>query len=102
MDAGYLTGQEVLNDLVDLFGKDAIRKALDDRRWISVNERLPESKTGFVMIHVDFHEPHTKAAIRLGWYDESDGLWRTQIGRLRRQWEVTHWMPLPEPPETER
>ena len=70
----------------------------EDRNWVSVDECVPDSKTGFVLIYIDFHEPHTKAAIRLGWYDEFTGRWRSQMGQLREHWEVTHWMRLPEPP----
>lgn len=71
----------------------------DHRCWISVEERLPERDDGFVLMYIDFHEPHTQAAIRLGWYDESSECWRTQMGRLREHWEVTHWMVLPAAPE---
>jgi len=69
------------------------------RGWISVEEQLPSLDAGFVLMYIDFNEPHTVAAIRLGYYDVQDGHWRTQIKRLRSHWQITHWMPLPETPD---
>jgi hypothetical protein len=72
----------------------------NDRGWIPTSECVPDTKTGFVLIYIDFHEPHTMSAVRLGYYDEQSEVWRSQImGRLQPHWEVTHWMRLPEPPE---
>ncbi len=59
--------------------------------WISVDERLPEP---FEIVIV---------AGGCGYYDGRD--WRTKLERTefgtdrKIQWHVTHWMPLPPPPE---
>ena len=58
----------------------------------------PALEDGWVLIVIDFHEICARPAVRLGYYDAVDG-WRTQVGRIRSEWEVTHWQPLPELPE---
>lgn len=56
--------------------------------WISVKDRLPNEKTR-VLVFV----PHGNRKIDI------DGM----VGRIWVRWNgrVTHWMPLPEPPEEE-
>ncbi len=69
--------------------------------WINVTERLPDAEQ-LVLLHVpDVHEP-----VWLGEWVECDeddplgpdspGEWRCAAGQ--RLPDVTHWMPLPEPP----
>ena len=60
-------------------------------KWISVKERLPE-KEGAYLIYTD--ECETLVA-----WCEPGGFWR-RSGDLFPMWhdEITHWMPLPEPP----
>ena len=64
------------------------------RRWIPVEERLPEEfATVLVVIstpsgsHVSFMSRHSQ-----------DGFWQHADGDID-EINVTHWMPLPEPPE---
>lgn len=62
-------------------------------RWISVEERLPESG-GSVLIYSPC------GGVAEGTYSEHYKRW------VQYRWsvfepEVTHWMPLPEPPEVE-
>lgn len=64
--------------------------------WISVEDALPEREQGFVLVCVDFHQPRTQRKVLLAWCE--DGIWRTENGRMRPHWEVTHWMALPEMP----
>lgn len=64
-------------------------------QWISVKERLPE-----LGIHVLTYGIYTKDTI-VAWRDDCDELlgmydWVTE-DRLLSQ--ITHWMPLPAPPE---
>lgn len=56
--------------------------------WTSVKDRLPDEKTR-VLVFV----PHSNRKIDI------DGM----VGRIWVRWNgrVTHWMPLPEPPEEE-
>ena len=63
-------------------------------RWIPVEERLPEDPVQKVLIFV----PHTHGNIvDVGRYLGADG-WVLE-GWYLTQNAVTHWMPLPEPPE---
>jgi hypothetical protein len=55
--------------------------------WIPVSERLPE-KDGYYMVYDCRYEQHFDALFR-------GGAWSPYIYNLM----VTHWMPLPEPPE---
>lgn len=70
--------------------------------WISVKDRLPEID-GNVLVIVN-GKPHKnvtlESAYELAEFSPSDG-W---ILEMWPEWEtpkVTHWMPLPEPPEAE-
>ena len=58
-------------------------------RWIPVTERLPE-ENGHYLVH----------AVGNGYYSTYIALWN---GRFRANFEmpITHWMPLPQPPESE-
>ncbi len=65
-------------------------------RWIPVTERLPEDPVKKVLIFV----PHTHGNIvDVGRYLGADG-WVLE-GWYLTQTSVTHWAPLPEPPEVE-
>ena len=75
--------------------------------WISVKDRLPEDDQHVLVYHAeDFH-------ITVGYFEsdyvqyyiESDGSkfytddgWETEISWAPKG-DVTHWMPLPEPPK---
>lgn len=60
----------------------------EERRWIPVSERLPEKHTP-VWVTTTWGEQHSGFLI--------DGVW-TGLFRDFREGEITHWMPLPEPP----
>lgn len=76
----------------------------EERRWIPVSERLPEYGEPSLTIY------HTKNAtsqitirclvedrddkLRVIWYDIENGLWVNGNN-------ITHWMPLPEPPNAD-
>lgn len=65
-------------------------------RWIPVTERLPTDPVKKVLIFA----PHTHGNIvDVGRYLGADG-WVLE-GWYLTQNAVTHWMPLPEPPEVE-
>ena len=67
-------------------------------RWIPVEERLPEDR-GDVLVVAYWHE---RWGVYMGWCAPERAAWSVHIGiGDRSDIAVTHWMPLPEPPEVE-
>lgn len=68
--------------------------------WISVKDRLPEE--GYrILVYGDFDDEYGNE--RIGVYLMS-GYWSLNEGvyyKIPRGKNPTHWMPLPEPPESE-
>ena len=67
--------------------------------WISVNDRLPDSNEDVLVCVIDSGEPCVMYGVRL-----NDGEWEWEGDAIGGWWEpldlqVTHWMPLPEPPK---
>ena len=69
--------------------KMAISALMEQPRWISVEDRLPEDDVDVLTRRATGMNVETHCGFRWD-YDEYNGKWR-----------VTHWMPLPEPPEVE-
>lgn len=70
----------------------AIAALREQPQWISVEDRLPEPDTDVLArraIGMDVECYHKEASGYWSW-DEYSG-----------KWKVTHWMPLPTPPEVE-
>ena len=63
------------------------------QEWISATERLPESGKESVLIDLRWGE------VDIGWCE--DGRWRSEFVNEYEDGEVTHWMPLPNPPKGE-
>jgi hypothetical protein len=62
--------------------------------WIPVSERLPEPTTlgPRVLVRVSgYYYPDIAKRF-------ASGEWISGEGRVYRPWDITHWMPLPEPP----
>lgn len=67
-------------------------------RWIPVAERLPEDRSN-VLVVAYWHE---RWGVYMGWCAPERAAWSVHIGiGDRNDVAVTHWMPLPEPPEVE-
>ena len=79
-------------------------EALVEQKWIPVTERLPEDNRP-VQVYLKNYTIQGGYVVHIGSYDTA-GFWflRTQPGIASfpvREWVVTHWMPLPEPPKEE-
>lgn len=71
---------------------------LFERRWIPVEERLPEDRSD-VLVVAYWNE---RWGVYMGWCAPERAAWSVHIGiGDRSDIAVTHWMPLAEPPEVE-
>ena len=68
-------------------------------RWIPVTERLPEDRSN-VLVAAYWYE---RWGVYMGWCVPERAEWSVHIGiGDRNDVAVTHWLPLPEPPEGEK
>ena len=63
------------------------------QEWISVDDKLPENGKEGVLIALRWGE------VDIGWCE--DGRWRSEFVNEYEDGEVTHWMPIPQPPKGE-
>ena len=93
-----LRGQnEQLREAAALVTKESAE--LLERRWIPVEERLPEDRSD-VLVVAYWHE---RWGAYMGWCAPERAAWSVHVGiGDRSDIAVTHGMPLPEPPEEER
>ena len=63
------------------------------QEWISVKDRLPENEKESVLIALRWGE------VDIGWCE--NGRWGSEFVNEYEDWEVTHWMPIPQPPKGE-
>ena len=89
-----------------MFLVDAAHQILEATKWISVKERLPELYQNVLVHYYNPHcvEPHNFAvAYRQNGLDEfipGKYIWHVDSSPLELDGtDVTHWMPLPEPPK---
>lgn len=92
-----LRGQnKQLREAAALVAKESAE--LLERRWIPVEERLPEDRSD-VLVVAYWHE---RWGVYMGWCAPERAQWSVHIGiGDRNDVAVTHWMPLPEPPKEE-
>ena len=81
-----------LHNAVDM----AISALREQPRWISVKERLPKE---FVSVLVYMPEERPLPTVHEGFLAR-EGVWYANHFD-RDPMEITHWMPLPEPPKEE-
>lgn len=63
------------------------------QEWIPVKDRLPENVKEGLLIALRW------GAVDIGWCE--DGRWGSEFVDEYEDGEVTHWMPLPQPPKGE-
>lgn len=66
-----------------------IEELLKEREWISVKDRMPERSVEVLVYNAKLDIMYVDDPLYLG------------EPKLHFDAEVTHWMPLPEPPESE-
>ena len=97
----WLTDQvmqrENVIDAMKKAGMEQITKAFTERRWIPVTERLPEDNVDVLVRRKTDCGMRSVAAYRSSGRD----CWTITDGDYSEFYDhsVTHWMPLPEPPE---
>ncbi|HFI1722204.1 TPA: DUF551 domain-containing protein [Escherichia coli] len=74
--------------------------------WISCSERMPEmGERQCYMLAADFKNnyppniPNTQVGVYGDWFNDGNPTWDDGDGEDLYLKEVTHWMPLPEPPQ---
>ncbi len=73
--------------------------------WISCSERMPEmGERQCYVLAADFKNnyppniPNTQVGVYVDWFNDGNPTWDDGDGEDLYLKEVTHWMPLPEPP----
>ena len=82
--------------LAENIADDLIANGVTVQEWVSVDDRLPEEKGRYLTANKRFGDKIVVFDLWFGggfWYvDEEDGVF---------DFEVTHWMPMPNPPKGE-
>ncbi|EPP4909603.1 ead/Ea22-like family protein [Escherichia albertii] len=116
----------VMADALGVFGDAAVQKVLDNLSqqklvhrdvlpfslpvtpdgWISCSERMPEKgERQCYVLAADFKNnyppniPNTQVGVYGDWFNDGKPTWDDGDGEDLYLKEVTHWMPLPEPPQ---
>ena len=74
-------------------------EALQEDKWISVEDELPESKYKSVDVLGCSLMSNTVAVM---YYDSKKNIWIRKYDGTAILWKVTHWQPLPKPPITNK
>lgn len=83
---------------IDVLKQNPTVEAEHDKGWISVKDRLPDDKKQYLIcringrIDIAYYQPMGDK------FSNHEPFWQ---GSTRRFTIVTHWRPLPEPPESE-
>jgi hypothetical protein len=88
----YGGGDEAIEAAQQIAGLSEIVPHDDEPGWIPVEDRLPERNE--IVLAFD------QGGVTVGSYSPMlEDWWTLQVGRMSPGAVVTHWMPLPEPPE---
>ena len=84
----------------------AVNSPVTPDSWISCSERMPEmGERQYYVLAADFKNnyppsiPNTQVGVYGDWFNDGNPTWDDGDGEDLHLKEVTHWMPLPEPPQ---
>jgi len=69
-------------------------------KWISVKDKLPQDDKTVIIFLYNKKRKHFKGLIHIGWYLNNE--WQNAVTQEKAGgagFKLTHWMPLPKPPE---
>ena len=71
------------------------------QQWISVKERLPKEDVAVLVYGQVLNNPPEVIGVRRRYNGDQEWkhTWESEDGFIYREDDVTHWMPLPEPPK---
>ena len=91
--AGFgCTRQYITNEIV---ADHLISHGVTVQEWIPVTERLPEESGMYI---ITANDGHAQRVSFVQW-QKKNRIWN--LTGARSYWRVTHWMPMPQPPEGE-
>ena len=90
-----------VDECIDLLESTPLEKP---QKWVSVKDRLPEpEETVLVCAEAKENRGHRVCAVtqmvERDVFGQLVKRWRSPWNGFREMYEITHWMPLPEPPE---
>lgn len=93
-------------EIVEIAMRKAGNPPVTPDGWISCSERMPEmGERQCYVLAADFKNnyppniPNTQVGVYGDWFNDGNPTWDDGDGEDLYLKEVTHWMPLPEPPQ---
>jgi hypothetical protein len=88
---GFLAGYQAAKESNSPEKPDDCNSSNNSDGWISVKDRLPERGENYLVLFRVRGDKHSPAQFEITWFDNTWDFPST--------FEVTHWMPMPKPPE---
>ncbi|HBC3228573.1 TPA: DUF551 domain-containing protein [Escherichia coli] len=96
-------------EIVEMAMRKAGNSPVTPDSWISCSDRMPEmGERQYYVLAADFKNnyppsiPNTQVGVYGDWFNDGNPTWDDGDGEDLHLKEVTHWMPLPEPPKEVR
>lgn len=89
------TARVVGKRYVNTIANHLIENGVTVQEWIPVTERLPEESGMYI---ITANDGHAQRVSFVQW-QKKNRIWN--LTGARSYWRVTHWMPMPQPPEGE-